>query len=64
MKFLANMPISPETVYYLRSLGHDIYRINEKGLPKAKDHEIAELAIKEQGNFQFYKNKFALHGFC
>ena len=48
MKFLADMPISPKTVNYLKSLGHDIYRINEKGLSKAKDHEIVELAIREQ----------------
>ncbi|MBI4690108.1 MAG: DUF5615 family PIN-like protein [Nitrospirae bacterium] len=40
MKFLADMPISPKTVSYLKSLGHDIYRISDKGLPKAKDHEI------------------------
>jgi predicted nuclease of predicted toxin-antitoxin system len=48
MKFLADMPISPKTVQYLKSLGHDIYRINEKGLPKAKDHEIAAIAIGEK----------------
>ena len=39
MKFLADMPISPKTVTYLKSIGHDIYRISEKGLPKAKDRE-------------------------
>lgn len=48
MKFLADMPISPKTVSYVRSLGHDIYRISEKGLPKAKDSEIVDRAIKEQ----------------
>lgn len=48
MKFLADMPISPKTVQYLKYLGHDIYRISEKGLPKAKDHEIVERAIQEQ----------------
>ena len=48
MKFLADMPISPKTVTYLRSAGHDAYRINEKGLPKAKDSEIIDLAIQEQ----------------
>jgi predicted nuclease of predicted toxin-antitoxin system len=48
MKFLADMPISPKTVGYLKSLGHDIYRISDKGLPKAKDSEIVQIA-KEEG---------------
>ena len=48
MKFLADMPMSPKTVSYLKSLGHDVYRIGEKGLPKAKDSEIVDIAIKEQ----------------
>ncbi|MDO8283279.1 MAG: DUF5615 family PIN-like protein [Thermodesulfovibrionia bacterium] len=48
MKFLADMPVSPKTVNYLRDIGHDIYRINEKGLPKAKDSEIVDIAINEQ----------------
>lgn len=48
MKFLADMPISPKTVNYLKSLGHDIYRISDKGLPKAKDSEIVAIAIREQ----------------
>jgi len=48
MKFLADMPVSPKTVAYLRSLGHDVYRISEKGLPKAKDREIVEIADSEQ----------------
>lgn len=47
MKFLADMPISPKTVSFLKSRGHDIYRISERGLPKAKDREIAALAVKE-----------------
>ncbi len=48
MKFLADMPISPKTVAYLKSLGYDVYRISEKGLPKAKDSELVDIAIKEQ----------------
>ncbi len=48
MKFLADMPISPKTVNHLRSSGHDIYRISEKGIPKAKDSEIVDIAIDEQ----------------
>lgn len=48
MKFLADMPISPKTVAFLRSLGHDVYRISEKGLPKAKDREIIDTAESEQ----------------
>ena len=48
MKFLADMPISPKTVAYLRSTGHDVYRISERGLPKAKDREIVDIAENEQ----------------
>jgi predicted nuclease of predicted toxin-antitoxin system len=48
VKFLADMPISPKTVGYLRSIGHDVYRINERGLPKAKDREIVDIAEDEQ----------------
>lgn len=48
MKFFADMPVSPKTVSFLKSIGHNIYRINEKGLPKAKDREIVEMA-KEEG---------------
>lgn len=47
-EIFADMPISPNTVVYLRSLGHDVYRISEKGLPKAKDREIVDLAESEQ----------------
>jgi len=48
MKFLADMPVSPRTVEYLKSAGHDIYRLNEKGLHKAKDEEIVKIAVLEQ----------------
>ncbi len=47
MKLLADMPISPKTVAHLRSLGNDVYRISEKGLYKAKDHDIIEIAVRE-----------------
>lgn len=47
MKFLADMPISPKTVSYLKALGHDVYRISEKGLSKAKDREIVDIAESE-----------------
>lgn len=48
MKFLADMPISPKTVDYLKSLGHDIYRLSERQLQKAKDYEIVDVAITEK----------------
>jgi len=48
VKFLADMPISPKTVTYLRTLGHDVYRISERGLSKAKDREIVDIAENEQ----------------
>ncbi len=44
MKFLADMPISPKTVAFLRSLGHDALRASERGLDCAKDESIVEFA--------------------
>lgn len=37
MKFLADMPISPKTVAFLRNLGHEALRVNECALDRAKD---------------------------
>ncbi len=44
MKFLADMPISPKTVAFLRSLGHEALRASERGLDRAKDESIVEFA--------------------
>jgi predicted nuclease of predicted toxin-antitoxin system len=44
MKFLADMPVSPKTVEFLRSLGYEAVRARERGLDRAKDEAIAEFA--------------------
>jgi predicted nuclease of predicted toxin-antitoxin system len=44
VKFLADMPISPKTVAFLRSLGHEALRASERGLDRAKDESIVEFA--------------------
>lgn len=44
MKFLADMPISPKTVEFLRSLGYEAIRVSERALDRAKDENIAEFA--------------------
>ena len=46
MKFLADMPISPKTVEFLRMLRHDAIRLNEIGMESAEDEEILEYAAK------------------
>jgi len=48
VKFLADMPVSPKTVAHLRAMGHDVYRISEKGQPKATDRKIVEIAESER----------------
>lgn len=47
MKFLADMPIAPRTAEFLRKLGHDVAHLRERGLQKATDEQVIELARKE-----------------
>lgn len=47
MKFLVDMPLSPKTAEYLRSLGHDAAHAYEIGKEKAPDEELIEFAEKE-----------------
>jgi len=49
MKFVADMGVSPKTVAFLKSQGHDVFRLNERGMQKAEDEEILELARSEVG---------------
>ncbi len=37
MKFLADMGISLRTVTWLRSLGHDVFHLRDRGLQKLPD---------------------------
>ena len=48
MKFLADMGISPRTVEYLSSEGHDAIHLHELGLDTLSDPKILELARGEE----------------
>ena len=47
MKFLADMGISPKTVAFLRSLGHDAVHLSDQGLERLPDPGIVEKAQQE-----------------
>lgn len=47
MRLLADLHISPRTVSFLRSLGHDVVRVNEILPTTATDQEIILKAIAE-----------------
>ncbi len=41
------MGISPRTVAFLRSIGHDTVRLDERGLERFSDREIISCAVSE-----------------
>src|SRR6266581_1464748 len=47
MRLLADLHISPITVAFLKSLGHDIVRVNEILPPNASDDAIVQLARRD-----------------
>jgi len=47
MRILADLHISPSTVEFLRSLGHDVARVNEVLPATAPDQQIVEVARAE-----------------
>jgi len=47
MKFLADMGISPRTVAFLRTQGHDAVHLHEQGLDRLEDPAILEKARNE-----------------
>jgi len=47
MKFLADMGISPRTVAFLRSLGHDAVHLYEQGFGRLSDPTILRKACDE-----------------
>lgn len=47
MKLLADMHIAPRTVTFLRSLGHDVVRVDELLLPTAPDEAIVAAATRD-----------------
>jgi len=40
MKFLADMPLSPKTVQFLKNMGQEAVRVSELGMSKSKDRDI------------------------
>jgi predicted nuclease of predicted toxin-antitoxin system len=47
MKFLADMGISPRTVTFLKSLGHDAVHLQEQGLGRLSDPLVLRKAREE-----------------
>lgn len=47
MKFLADAGISPRTVEFLRSSGHDAVHVRERGMQRSPDSEILALSRRE-----------------
>ncbi|PKO21964.1 MAG: hypothetical protein CVU38_11825 [Chloroflexi bacterium HGW-Chloroflexi-1] len=48
MKFLADMGISPRSVAFLRSLGHDAIHLHDEGLDRLSDASILSKALNER----------------
>lgn len=48
MKFLADMPISPRTIEFLRRKGYHAIRVDKLKMAKATDREIFDYAIKNE----------------
>jgi len=47
MKFLVDMPLSPQLAVWLRANGHDADHVSAIGLHNAKDHIILEAARQQ-----------------
>jgi predicted nuclease of predicted toxin-antitoxin system len=47
MRFLADVYIAPATVRFLRSLGHDVVRVDDRLAASAPDAAILETAAQE-----------------
>ena len=47
MRFLIDMPLSPDLAVWLRSRGHEAVHATELGLAEASDSEIVALAKRE-----------------
>jgi predicted nuclease of predicted toxin-antitoxin system len=47
VKFLADMGISPKTVAFLHTLGHDTIHLSDQGLERLPDPDIVEKAGQE-----------------
>lgn len=48
MRFLGDAGISPRTIDHLRQAGHDAFHGRERGVERASDTELCELARSEE----------------
>jgi predicted nuclease of predicted toxin-antitoxin system len=46
MKILADMPISPRTVLYLREMGYEAVRVDKLGMERAEDEQLLRYAAE------------------
>lgn len=47
MRLLADMHIAPRTVAFLRSLGHNVVRVDEVLVPTASDEDVVTAAARD-----------------
>jgi predicted nuclease of predicted toxin-antitoxin system len=47
MRFLADMPISPRTVSYLKEMGYEAVRASEVGMERAEDEQLLHYAAEQ-----------------
>jgi len=47
IRFLADMPISPRTVSYLRGIGYEAMRVDKLGMERAKDEQLLCYAAEQ-----------------
>lgn len=48
MRFLVDQPVSPILAEWLRSVGHDAYHVRDRGLSRAADELLFQVAISEE----------------
>ena len=48
MRLLADLHISPRTVEYLKSLGHDVVRVSQVLVATSSDHQIIAFAARDR----------------
>ena len=48
MKFLVDMPVTPQAVAHLRAIGHDAVHAHEMGLARASDAQLLDVARREE----------------
>lgn len=47
MRFIVDMPLSPDLAHWLSSLNHDAVHVSERGMYNAPDDDILRLVLEE-----------------